>query len=126
MDPTGARDYDDAVFARRTDRGYEVSVSIADVTHYVGPGSSLDSEAASRTCSVYLADRVLPMLPEALSCDVCSLVPGMDRLAMNVAVELDRDGAVTGSPRIAPAVIRSRARLSTGRWTPSSAAGRSP
>lgn len=114
VDPTGARDYDDAVFARRTDRGYEVSVSIADVTHYVGPGSSLDSEAASRTCSVYLADRVLPMLPEALSCDVCSLVPGMDRLAMNVAVELDRDGAVTGSPRIAPAVIRSRARLEYG------------
>ncbi|MEY8437329.1 VacB/RNase II family 3'-5' exoribonuclease [Atopobiaceae bacterium 24-176] len=113
VDPQGARDYDDAVFARKTEHGYEVSVSIADVTHYVAPGSSLDIEAASRTCSVYLADRVLPMLPEQLSCDVCSLVPGLDRLAMNVTVQLDRAGSVTGSA-IAPAVIRSRARLEYG------------
>lgn len=113
VDPHGARDYDDAVFARRTEHGYEVSVSIADVTHYVAPGSSLDSEAASRTCSVYLADRVLPMLPEQLSCDVCSLVPGLDRLAMNVTVQLDAGGSPTGSS-IAPAVIRSRARLEYG------------
>lgn len=113
VDPVGARDFDDAVFARRTDDGYEVVVAIADVTHYVEPQGSIDIEASRRTCSTYLADRVLPMLPEVLSNDVCSLVPGEDRLAMAVLMELDRHGNVR-SADVAPAAIRSRGRLEYG------------
>jgi ribonuclease R len=110
VDPTDARDFDDAVGARRVGDGYEVDVHIADVTHYVPWGSPVDREARRRTCSVYLADRVLPMLPERLCNDVCSLVPGSDRLCMSVLMRLDAHGSVT-SYEVAPSVIRSRARL---------------
>ncbi len=111
VDPATARDFDDAVFARKTPKGYELTVAIADVTRYVGWGSSMDVEARKRTCSVYLADRVLPMLPEELSCDVCSLRPGEDRCAMAVVMELDRQGALLGA-QPAKAVICSAARFS--------------
>lgn len=110
VDPTDARDFDDAVGARRVGDGYEVDVHIADVTHYVPWNSPVDREARRRTCSVYLADRVLPMLPERLCNDVCSLVPGSDRLCMSVLMRLDAHGNVT-SYEVAPSVIRSRARL---------------
>lgn len=110
VDPTDARDFDDAVGARRVGGGYEVDVHIADVTHYVPWNSPVDREARRRTCSVYLADRVLPMLPERLCNDVCSLVPGSDRLCMSVLMRLDAHGNVT-SYEVAPSVIRSRARL---------------
>lgn len=110
VDPTDARDFDDAVGARRVEGGYEVDVHIADVTHYVPWGSPVDREARRRTCSVYLADRVLPMLPEKLCNDVCSLVPGSDRLCMSVLMRLDVHGNVT-SFEVAPSAIRSRARL---------------
>ena len=83
---------------------------IADVTHYLPWGSSIDLEARQRTCSVYLADRVLPMLPERLCCDLCSLRAGEDRLAMSVLLRLDPRGNVRDA-RVMPSVIRSRARL---------------
>lgn len=110
VDPADARDFDDAVGARRVGDGYEVDVHIADVTHYVPWDSPVDREARRRTCSVYLADRVLPMLPERLCNDVCSLVPGRDRLCMSVLMSLDARGNVT-SYEVAPSAIRSRARL---------------
>lgn len=111
VDPADARDFDDAVGAYRTPGGgYELLVSIADVAHYVSAGSPIDEEARRRTCSAYLVDRVIPMLPERLSCDVCSLRPGEDRLAMSVLIRLDAHGEVLGWDA-APSVIRSSARL---------------
>lgn len=111
VDPADARDFDDAVGARRLpDGGYELSVHIADVTHYVGTDTPIDNEAKRRTCSAYLVDRVIPMLPERLSNDVCSLRPGEDRLAMSVLMRLDARGNVTRA-RMFPSAIRSVARL---------------
>ena len=111
IDPTDARDFDDAVEARRLEQGgYEVWVHIADVTSYVPWDTHMDVEARQRTCSVYLADRVLPMLPERLCNYLCSLRPDEDRLAMSVRLKLDAHGKVTGAVA-RPTVIRSRARL---------------
>lgn len=111
VDPTDARDFDDAVGARRlSGGGYEVSVHIADVTHYVAPDTPIDNEAKRRTCSAYLVDRVIPMLPERLCNDVCSLRPGEDRLAMSVIIHLDARGNVRDA-RMATSAIRSAARL---------------
>ncbi len=110
VDPADARDFDDAVSLVRTAEGLELGVHIADVTHYVAWGSSIDLEARLRTCSVYLADRVLPMLPEELCNDACSLRPNEDRLAMSVFVLLDERGRVVSS-RATKSVIRSKARL---------------
>lgn len=111
IDPADARDFDDAVGAReRADGGFDLDVHIADVTHYLPWGSSMDLEARSRTCSVYLVDRVIPMLPERLCNDVCSLRPGEDRLAMTVRMRLDAHGAVV-SAKACTAAIRSNARL---------------
>ena len=111
VDPSDARDFDDAVSARRLpDGGFELGVHIADVSHYVTPGCPMDNEARRRTCSAYLVDRVIPMLPERLCNDVCSLRPGEDRLAMSVLVRLDRHGRVSGAQATASA-IRSAARL---------------
>lgn len=111
IDPTDARDFDDAVSARRLDDGgYEVGVHIADVTSYLPWGSPMDLEAQQRTCSVYLVDRVLPMLPERLCNDLCSLRPDEDRLTMTVMLTLDAKGKVCKSRAMASA-IRSHARL---------------
>lgn len=111
IDPSDARDFDDAVFARRLEGGgFELWVSIADVSHYVRWDSSIDNEAKRRTCSVYLVDRVLPMLPERLCNDVCSLKPNEDRLAMSVRIVLDKTGKVVSSEETS-SVIRSVARL---------------
>ena len=111
IDPTDARDFDDAVGARkRADGGFDLDVHIADVTYYLPWGSSMDLEARSRTCSVYLVDRVIPMLPERLCNDVCSLRPGEDRLAMTVRMRLDARGVVV-SAKACAAAIRSNARL---------------
>ena len=83
IDGADARDFDDAVFAAPLeDGGFRLIVAIADVAHYVSLDSSLDREARKRGNSVYLPDRVLPMLPEALSNGLCSLVPGEDRPAL--------------------------------------------
>lgn len=110
VDPVDARDFDDAVSARRVRGGYEVGVHIADVTHYVLPDDPVDNEAKRRTCSAYLVDRVIPMLPERLSNDVCSLRPGEDRLSMSVIMRLDDRGEVVRA-RMCASAIRSAARL---------------
>ncbi|MDO4428468.1 MAG: ribonuclease R [Atopobiaceae bacterium] len=111
VDPVDARDFDDAVGARRmSDGGFELSVHIADVSRYVDTDTPIDNEAKRRTCSAYLVDRVIPMLPERLSNDVCSLRPGEDRLAMSIVMRLDGRGRVTGA-RMARSAIRSAARL---------------
>lgn len=110
IDPVDARDFDDALSVDITDQGYTLGVHIADVSQYVPQDSSLDIEARARGCSVYLADRVLPMLPERLSNDICSLRPNEDRLCMSVLIDLSLDGEVQ-SFEITPSAIRSQARL---------------
>jgi len=111
VDPTDARDFDDAVSARRLPGGgYEVGVHIADVSHYVPWDSPIDLEARGRTTSVYLVDRVLPMLPERLCNDLCSLRPDEDRLTMSVRLVLDARAEVVSAEAF-PAVIRSHVRL---------------
>ena len=111
IDPADARDFDDAVGARqRADGGFDLDVHIADVTHYVAWGSSIDLEARARTCSAYLVDRVLPMLPERLCNDVCSLRPREDRLAMTVRMRLDAAGHVVAAKAMNSAIC-SNARL---------------
>ena len=110
IDPDDAKDFDDAVEVQRTKDGWAVSVHIADVSHYVRPKTALDREAVSRGNSVYLADRVIPMLPEALSNGICSLKPGVDRLAFSCFAEVSKQGRVH-RVRFAKSVIRSAARL---------------
>lgn len=111
IDPTDARDFDDAVYAAQLpDGGFELWVHIADVTHYVGWDTPIDNEAKRRTCSAYLVDRVLPMLPERLCNDVCSLRPHEDRLAMSVRMELDDQGRLVSAEAMTSA-IRSTVRL---------------
>jgi len=110
IDPDDARDFDDAIEVQRVAEGWEVSVHIADVSHYVKPGSHLDKEARKRGNSVYLADRVIPMLPENLSNGLCSLRPEEDRLAFSVFASIRRDGSV-GNVRFGRSVIRSSSRL---------------
>ena len=90
IDPHDAKDFDDAISYRRLDNGrLEIGVHIADVSHYVRPGSALDREAARSTTSVYLVDRVLPMLPEKLSNGVCSLRPNEDKCTFSAMFEFD-------------------------------------
>jgi ribonuclease R len=110
IDPARARDHDDAVFAERRGRGFRLHVAIADVSEFVPAGEPLDREARKRGNSVYLPDRVVPMLPERLSGDLCSLRPGEERLALAVELAIDADGALRRLA-VAPARIRSRARL---------------
>ncbi|PST82497.1 ribonuclease R [Pedobacter yulinensis] len=95
IDPADAKDFDDAISYRKLENGnYEIGVHIADVSHYVLPGSELDKEAYSRGTSVYLVDRVIPMLPERLSNGVCSLRPNEDKLCFAAVFELDDDANV--------------------------------
>ena len=110
IDGDDSRDFDDAVTVRREGDGFLLGVHIADVSHYVARGSALDAEAYSRGTSVYFPDRVIPMLPEALSDDVCSLRQGEDRLTLSCLMAIDREGKVTES-RIERGIIRSRARM---------------
>jgi ribonuclease R len=110
IDPDDARDFDDAIHVQKTTSGWSLGVHIADVAAYVEPGSPLDREARRRGNSVYLPDRVIPMLPERLSNGVCSLNPGVDRLTRSVFIDFDKNGAVKGA-RFAPSVIRSAHRL---------------
>ncbi|MDP3989190.1 MAG: ribonuclease R [bacterium] len=95
IDPADAKDFDDALSLRELDNGeYEVGIHIADVSHYVKPDTALDKEAQKRATSIYLVDRTIPMLPERLSNDLCSLVQGEDRPTFSVVVRLDQDGKV--------------------------------
>ncbi len=114
IDPEDARDHDDAVWIERTENGgYRAWIAIADVSTYVTPGTALDEEAKNRGCSVYLPDRAIPMLPRALSSNLCSLLPGVDRLCLCVEAEIDASGTVRKS-RLVRGVMRSCAKLTYG------------
>jgi ribonuclease R len=111
IDPETARDFDDAVALQILPGGiHRLWVAVADVSHYVAEGTALDKEARQRGCSLYLPDRAIPMLPEALSAHMCSLVPDEDRLAMVVRIDYDQNLGVRETDFCA-AVIHSRARL---------------
>jgi ribonuclease R len=111
IDPDDARDFDDAINVEKLPNGgWQLGVHIADVAAYVEPGSALDREARRRGNSVYLPDRVIPMLPERLSNGVCSLKPEVDRLTHSVFIQFDKRG-VARSARFARSVIRSAHRL---------------
>lgn len=111
IDGEDAKDLDDAVSLRKTDRGYMLGVHIADVTEYVKEGSALDAEAKKRGTSVYLINRVVPMLPHRLSNGICSLNAGEDRLALSCIMELTEDGTIVGH-RLAESVIHVNRRTS--------------
>src|SRR5258707_10032297 len=111
IDPDDARDFDDAINVEKLPNGgWQLGVHIADVAAYVEPGSALDREARRRGNSVYLPDRVIPMLPERLSNGVCSLKPEVDRLTHSVFIQFDKRG-VAKTARFARSVIRSAHRL---------------
>ena len=110
IDPESARDYDDAIAVKRSGNGWLLDVHIADVAHYVRPGSALDAEAQRRGNSTYLPDRVLPMLPPKLCDGICSLRQGEDRLTALCRMRIDSKGAVTHA-EFAQAVICSRRRM---------------
>ena len=110
IDGETARDFDDAVFCEKKGRGWRLVVAIADVSHYVQPGSALDKEAMDRGNSVYFPRRVIPMLPEKLSNGICSLNPDVERLAMVCDMDISATGVITNY-RFVPAVFRSHARL---------------
>jgi len=110
IDGEDARDFDDAVYCQRQGRGYKLWVAIADVSHYVQPGSPLDREAFERGNSVYFPRRVIPMLPEELSNGLCSLNPKVDRLCMVCEMDIAATGSIK-KYRFYPAVMHSKARL---------------
>lgn len=110
IDGEDARDFDDAVYCEANGQGYRLYVAIADVSHYVRPGSALDQEAHLRGTSVYFPDHVVPMLPEILSNGLCSLNPNVDRLCMVCEMEISAEGKVTGS-QFYEALMHSHARL---------------
>ncbi len=110
IDGEDARDFDDAVYCERQGRGFRLWVAIADVSHYVPPGSPLDREAYARGNSVYFPRRVIPMLPEELSNGLCSLNPRVDRLCMVCEMDIGAGGRIR-KYRFYPAVMHSKARL---------------
>ena len=110
IDPASAKDFDDAISITATPSGWTLAVHIADVSHFVKPGGSLDGEALRRGNSTYLPDRVLPMLPPRLSDDLCSLRPDVVRLTKVCEMKFDKKGKMLRA-RFADAFIRSKARL---------------
>jgi ribonuclease R len=111
IDGETARDFDDAVWVDRLANGnYALDVHIADVSHYVQPGTPIDAEARLRGTSVYFPDRAVPMLPFELSTDICSLVPHEDRLVLSALLEIDHNGDVVAQ-EFTPGVIRSLERM---------------
>ncbi len=96
IDGETAKDFDDAVFVRQQEDTWELHVHIADVAQYVTPGSALDLEARLRGTSVYFPDRAVPMLPQELSSDICSLRPGEDRLVLSCIMTIDAEGEILG------------------------------
>ena len=111
IDGETARDFDDAVWVDRLPNGnYALEVHIADVGHYVRPGTPIDVEARLRGTSVYFPDRAVPMLPSELSTNICSLLPHVDRLVLSALLEIDRQGEVVAQ-QFTPGVIRSAERM---------------
>ncbi|HMT36967.1 MAG TPA: RNB domain-containing ribonuclease, partial [Chitinophagaceae bacterium] len=111
IDPHDAKDFDDAISYKKLDNGlHQIGVHIADVGHYVKPGTALDKEAYARATSVYLPDRVLPMLPEKISNELCSLRPHEDKLTFSVVFDID-DHAVVRQHWIGKTVIHSDKRF---------------
>jgi len=110
IDPVDAKDHDDAVTVMETDSGYRLGVHIADVSFFVEAGTKLDTEAFDRGNSVYLPGMVIPMLPEVLSNDVCSLKPNRQRLAHSAIIDFDKKGKIL-KWRIVDTVIKSQAKL---------------
>ena len=110
IDGETAKDFDDAVYCEKKGRNYRLVVAIADVAHYVREGDAIDKEARERGTSVYFPRRVIPMLPEELSNELCSLKPNVDRLCMACDMDISPQGAIKAY-RFYPAVMHSRARL---------------
>ncbi len=110
IDPPDAKDYDDAISLRRTADGWDLGVHIADVAHFIEPGSALDVEARERGNSVYLPRLVIPMLPEVLSNGICSLAEGVVRFCKSSFMSYDRDGNII-TERVAATAIKSAKRL---------------
>lgn len=111
IDPHDAKDFDDAISVKPLDNGsWELAVHIADVSHYVKPGTPLDKEARERGNSTYMADRVLPMIPRELSNHLCSLMPDVDRLTQCCLMKISREGAIQ-SAKFTRAVINSGRRF---------------
>ena len=114
IDPEGAKDLDDALSIKLNDDGtYDVGIHIADVSFHVKPNTALDRDARKRATSVYLVQRVVPMLPPALSEELCSLVPGEERLAVSVVLTLTKEAKVI-KKWFGKTVIKSAAKLSYG------------
>ncbi len=110
IDGQTAKDFDDAICIIKTRKGFRLYVSIADVSHYVQPGSAIDKEAYTRGTSIYFPGRVIPMLPEKLSNNLCSLVPDKDRLALSAILDFDRSGNVL-KQNFTRSIIRSKQRF---------------
>ncbi|HEX6691054.1 MAG TPA: ribonuclease R, partial [Burkholderiales bacterium] len=125
IDGETAKDFDDAVLAKRESRGWRLWVAIADVSHYVRHGDALDADARERGTSVYFPRRVIPMLPEKLSNGLCSLNPNVDRLAMVCEMKVSPEGQIEGY-EFYPAVFRSHARMTYTEVWQKISAGRPP
>lgn len=110
IDGETAKDFDDAVAVLKTKKGFRLYVSIADVSHFVRPGTALDKEAYERGTSIYFPGRVIPMLPEKISNNLCSLIPGRDRLAFTAILDFDRQANVV-KKRFVKSIIRSHKRF---------------
>ncbi len=112
IDPADAKDFDDAISFRKIEKEiYEIGIHIADVSHYVQPGSALDIDSYKRGTSVYLVDRTIPMLPEILSNDLCSLNPNTDKLTFSIIFKINKEGKILDE-WIGKTVIRSDKRFS--------------
>jgi len=110
IDSETAKDFDDAVAVVKSKRGFRLYVSIADVSHFVRPGTALDIDAYARGTSIYFPGRVIPMLPEKISNNLCSLIPDQDRLAFTAIIDFDRQGNVVNK-RFVKSIIRSHKRF---------------